>query len=205
MKFSQLALIGVVSAVTTPPATPKCSVTKNPAVAADLKCTCDTSTPDTCLTETNKTALADKVKALKTEGAKLVKAADTVALKEALDKTLEAEAKKSIKATEAAKKLWDTCSKAAEATATKDKKPVIIDGACEADLLTYLEAEAEVKQEAVVAVKANGAVIGIIVGCCVGLCLIGGGVFWYCKHKKAKENAFNHDDLYEAFVDNDQA
>ena len=57
------------------------------------------------------------------------------------------------------------------------------------------------------ATSSGGAVVGIIVGCCVGALVLGGCALWYFKyHKKSGgEGGFNHDDLYEAFVDNDQA
>jgi|APSaa5957512535_1039671.scaffolds.fasta_scaffold130686_1 hypothetical protein len=205
MKFSQLALIAVVSA----DATPKCSVTANPTVATDLKCTCDVKAPETCLTTTNKKKYEAFVKGLpaemKAKATTATKAATTPALKKAL-KTEEASAHKdAAKLTATAKIAWDKCSAAATKTATTDKKPVIINDACETDLVAYLDAEATEKATKAV-VSSNGAVIGIIVGCCVGALLIGGCALWYCRYKKKKaDGAFNHDDLYEAFVDNDQA
>ena len=48
------------------------------------------------------------------------------------------------------------------------------------------------------------ATIGIIIAIVACLCITGGCI-WYHKCHKKKEEAFNTDDMYEAFVNNDQA
>lgn len=55
-----------------------------------------------------------------------------------------------------------------------------------------------------VTLAGGAAVIGIIIAIVACLCITGGCI-WYHKCHKKKEEAFNSDDLYEAFVNNDQA
>merc|ERR1719272_1461580 len=55
--------------------------------------------------------------------------------------------------------------------------------------------------------KGGGAVVGIIIGCIVGVCCIAGAAWYFCVHKKKGDaaDAMFNDDLYEAFVDTETA
>lgn len=102
------------------------------------------------------------------------------------------------------KTAWDTCAKDAVADGKKDHHKPVITVACQADLLTYLEAKAAYDHGE----PKNTAVVGIIVGCCVGAVVLGGLTLWYCKHKKGKDQAegsFSTDDDYAAYVDTELA
>lgn len=206
MKFAVLALVSVATAT----AVKTCADTDTAFVAGDT-CTCaDIAKPDSCLTKLNTKTVADiKPKVLtaaqkkaeaKTEAA--MTSTEKAAAKKALAKTLSGY--KSAAAT--AKGKWDKCSKAAK-VASKTK-PAVIDFDCQTDLLTWKENDAYYKEFNTALASSGGAVVGIIVGCCVGALVLGGCALWYFKYHKKSGGAaaeFNHDDLYEAFVDSDQA
>lgn len=200
MKFSQLALVAVAAAVKTP----DCDTVKTTTTTEDaMTCTCDVTKPEDCLTLTNKTTYDTYVKGLPAS-LKASYKKKTAVEKTAFKTDKAADALAAGKLTTAAKTKWTTCSGDA---VKKDSKAPVIDAKCEADLVSYLNLEAA-ENAAKSFSTSSGAVIGIIVGCCVGSLLIGGCALWYCKYHKKKggdDKMFNHDDLYEAFVDDDQA
>jgi hypothetical protein len=83
---------------------------------------------------------------------------------------------------------------------TKEKGEYELKVDCSNDLSDWALAN----QSLTLVQEGGAATIGIIIGIVACLCITGGCI-WYHKCHKKKDEAFNSDDLYEAFVNNDQA
>ena len=83
---------------------------------------------------------------------------------------------------------------------TKEKGEYKLKVDCSNDLSDWALAN----QSLTLVQEGGAATIGIIIGIVACLCITGGCI-WYHKCHKKKDEAFNSDDLYEAFVNNDQA